>query len=495
MNLRVLLTILGIILLSQLSAVAQNPEDHLKQGLEYVNDGNFPKAMQCFTRSLELAEREGNRRMEAVAVGYIGNVYYNLFDYARCQQYYTRGYELAVRLGDRPLQTNFLTNVTAVCCKMGDVRQARTYFGKVLQLRADTTGSVNMDYYILYDSARLALAEGHPSRAIALHHEALRFAEANSMEPHYRLFQLCEIGQLHLAEQRPDSALAYAERCLKPAQRLGNRDFLTSVYQLLADGHAALGHKDEAERFRRLYFGLSDSLFNRKFVSAADRDLVSYEHRRTDSRISSLHHTILWQVVVIVIIVAVVIALTVLTRKLQRTNRRLLAAQRTVLDKNKELKRQEDKMLSPTSAALPVESSQPHTDDEQEGSHVAESVARELLPRIAHAMDDITLISNPDFSLQMLADSVGSNTRYVSAIINDRYGKNFKTLLNEHRIRIACTRLADREHYGQMTIQAIYEEVGYTNAVSFIRAFRKFNGMTPSEYQKIAAERNNAETN
>ena len=36
-----------------------------------------------------------------------------------------------------------------------------------------------------------------------------------------------------------------------------------------------------------------------------------------------------------------------------------------------------------------------------------------------------------------------------------------------------------------MTIQAVYEEVGYTNAVSFIRAFRKVNGMTPSEYQKI----------
>ena len=35
-----------------------------------------------------------------------------------------------------------------------------------------------------------------------------------------------------------------------------------------------------------------------------------------------------------------------------------------------------------------------------------------------------------------------------------------------------------------MTIQAIYEEVGYRNAVSFIRAFKKVNGMTPSEYQQ-----------
>lgn len=69
-------------------------------------------------------------------------------------------------------------------------------------------------------------------------------------------------------------------------------------------------------------------------------------------------------------------------------------------------------------------------------------------------------------------------------MINDTYGKNFKTLLNECRIKEACRRLLDTEHYGNMTIQAIYEEVGYSNNVSFIRAFKRVNGMTPSEYQR-----------
>ena len=44
--------------------------------------------------------------------------------------------------------------------------------------------------------------------------------------------------------------------------------------------------------------------------------------------------------------------------------------------------------------------------------------------------------------------------------------------------------MLDTEHYGNVTMQAIYEEVGYTNNVSFIRAFKKVNGMTPSEYQR-----------
>ena len=49
----------------------------------------------------------------------------------------------------------------------------------------------------------------------------------------------------------------------------------------------------------------------------------------------------------------------------------------------------------------------------------------------------------------------------------------------------ACKRLSDKEHYGNITIQAVYEEVGYTNAASFIRAFKKEMGMNPSVYQKL----------
>ena len=70
-------------------------------------------------------------------------------------------------------------------------------------------------------------------------------------------------------------------------------------------------------------------------------------------------------------------------------------------------------------------------------------------------------------------------------MINDAYDKNFKTLLNEHRIREACRRMADQEHYVHLTLQAIYEDLGWTSAAGFIQSFRKVNGMTPSMYQKL----------
>ena len=94
------------------------------------------------------------------------------------------------------------------------------------------------------------------------------------------------------------------------------------------------------------------------------------------------------------------------------------------------------------------------------------------------------MISSPDFDMAQLAELTGSNLRYVSYVINDTFGKNFKSLLNEYRISEAVKRLSDRKRYGNMTMQAIYEELGWKSAASFIAAFKKVNGMTPSEYQK-----------
>ena len=126
-----------------------------------------------------------------------------------------------------------------------------------------------------------------------------------------------------------------------------------------------------------------------------------------------------------------------------------------------------------------------HPSEAKQGVNIDEEQRNKLLNSITSVMNDVEVISKSDFSLQMLADMVESNTKYVSWIINDTYKKNFKTLLNEHRIREACRRLADTEHYGNMTIQAIYEELGYNSAASFIQSFKKVNGITPSIYQKL----------
>lgn len=206
------------------------------------------------------------------------------------------------------------------------------------------------------------------------------------------------------------------------------------------------------------------------------------------------------QLIVIIVFVIMVAGLTLLYIALRRRTRSLLDAQRMLVSKNEELMqndRQNKQLLEQyvSMANRQAEKTEEKTEgktevnknptDSRQSVIIDEQQRNKLLNSITTVMGNVEVISRSDFNLQMLADMVESNTKYVSWIINDTYKKNFKTLLNEHRIREACRRLSDTEHYGNMTIQAIYEELGYNSAASFIQSFKKVNGMTPSMYQKL----------
>ena len=84
---------------------------------------------------------------------------------------------------------------------------------------------------------------------------------------------------------------------------------------------------------------------------------------------------------------------------------------------------------------------------------------------------------------------VGSNSRYVSQVINDVYKENFRTFLNSYRVKKAMIRMNDEKGYGHYTIRAIAESVGYKSQANFINIFTRLTGMKPSIYQKISRER------
>ena len=107
-----------------------------------------------------------------------------------------------------------------------------------------------------------------------------------------------------------------------------------------------------------------------------------------------------------------------------------------------------------------------------------------------HIMENEEEICNSEFNIARLSSLIGTNQRYVSQVINDDYGMNFRSLLNECRIKVAMKRLSDFNNYGNFTIKAISESVGYKSQANFIRVFSQYTGIKPSIYQKISKERN-----
>lgn len=92
-----------------------------------------------------------------------------------------------------------------------------------------------------------------------------------------------------------------------------------------------------------------------------------------------------------------------------------------------------------------------------------------------------------EFSAQKLASELGTNTRYISAVINVRFRMNYASFVNKYRIEDAMTILADKR-YKSLTMEDVADMVGFANRQSFYSAFRKVNKCTPRDYKIKAME-------
>jgi len=87
------------------------------------------------------------------------------------------------------------------------------------------------------------------------------------------------------------------------------------------------------------------------------------------------------------------------------------------------------------------------------------------------------------YSLQQLATSLSFPLYQLSALINQEYGTNFNDLINKYRIEHAL-RIIKEGKNNNLNINGLADRCGFNNRNSFTNAFKKFTGLTPSEYFK-----------
>ena len=87
-----------------------------------------------------------------------------------------------------------------------------------------------------------------------------------------------------------------------------------------------------------------------------------------------------------------------------------------------------------------------------------------------------------DYSAKKLAEDLGTNTRYVSAVVNVRFHMNYASFINKYRIEEAMSILVDKR-YQKLRMEEVSDMVGFANRQSFYASFYKIMGMTPREYR------------
>ena len=121
-------------------------------------------------------------------------------------------------------------------------------------------------------------------------------------------------------------------------------------------------------------------------------------------------------------------------------------------------------------------------------SLIRAELADELYDKILNIVVVQKKYKDPDYSAKELAKELNTNTRYLSAVVNSRFGMNYSCLLNEYRVKDAAHYLADKR-YEDKNVEEISAMVGFANRQSFYAAFYKYMGETPNSFRKRNLEK------
>lgn len=450
----------------------------------YFEYSDYVQAYDYFLHGIELAQKTDTHNLLPPAYINMGNIHSAYNEPEVAVGYYCKAMTAAYDVEDWQNMMNAAFNLISHVY-LNDKNDSVIEVLKVLEdSKIPPTEMLNSNR--LFMKSYLSRINGNLDEAINL----LKQSRAQIDSKHYperfaNLLQRNE-GSLYLQQNDYSHALQSVKQSRVLAAQHGHLDLESFSDADLSEIYQEMGRKDSADYYKLLSLEISDSLFNTtKYGSIRDLK-ASFDMRRANQALQDMMQKRRTHILILTIIsIAFVVILGLLIRMYVQ-NRRLR-------ERNLHIYKQMQEKLK-------FESSENHVSDESEpedsepeekykGSQLKDDDKQRLYAEIMEILKTHPEVYAPDFTIDRLAALVNCKSRYVSQVINELAGKNFNALLSEQRIQEACRRFNDPKIYGKLTIEGIALDLGFKSRSNFATLFKKVTGLTPREYQKIAANR------
>lgn len=121
-------------------------------------------------------------------------------------------------------------------------------------------------------------------------------------------------------------------------------------------------------------------------------------------------------------------------------------------------------------------------------SSLTENALAYIINKLDKEMESEKLFLNGNLKLQSLANHLEVSSHSLSQAINTGKKQKFNDYLNELRVEEA-QRLMNSSRHRDLKLIAIAIDSGFNNKTSFLNAFKKHTGLSPSEYrEKLLAQ-------
>lgn len=459
---------------------------------------DYPKCFDCLTRALEIADAGGIEDAN-IFLGF-GCMYQTISEEcgddelgATALSYYQRALSVGLKTHDDKHADMACTDVLAMAHALGGLKPITSTWENYLQLPENNETWILRRYNKMLYQAFSNVENKQFDDAIKVYNRQLRLIDTTQYS---RLiyFTHVEKAKVHAMKSDYRQAIEALKQSERIAVDLEMKDCKLEVYGMLSQYYQRLGDHSLREHYYNKYSQLRDTLTNyQQLASVSEMEFRNELKGMEQEMIDIKRHREVMNIVTLVSL-AFLLVLLVLLYLVYKKNRELTRSNQSLYQKNVEMLRAEDeerrmrRQLQDKEPLHPddIGDNQSDADVKYKGSHLSDEDKQQLLARIQEVMDTNQEIFTPDFTLERLATLLGSRYKYVSQVINEHYQQNFNNFLNSYRIKEACKRMGDIENYGNYTIEAISESVGFKSRSTFVSSFKRITGLTPSQYQRMA---------
>lgn len=471
-------------------------------GYVYFYDRHdYSSSYTCLLKSQEIAEETGHNAILPYVYLNMGNIYISYQDYDAAIDFYRKSFYASIKTKAWTILLTTLDNLISTTMSYKDVAGVMPEVRTFHKLRIPQMEM--LDYTRSMCHAAEAAYRKDNNAAIQWLDKAVTQVDTRLTPERYIWGAKTLKANIYAKQKNYQAAIAVMAEVERQTQGTA-LDLQGEACKLLSQYYSQLGQADEAMRWNNLGLQLSDSLFRSQQYGLI-RDMKStFEIKKVDAKMREAENHRRVMAVVLSIVGVGAIVFLVMALLIYRKNQRLKTRNRDLFRRNEEMMRlgenerrlrevyegriklyEEELTALRTPPVQETPSDDAPTEAKYQSSSLDDYAKQQLLNRINQVMDNVEEISVTDFSVSRLAKLVDSNSKYVSQVINEAYGKSFTTLLGEVRVRQACLRLCDTEAYGNLTIEAIAMSLGFKSRSNFVTVFKRVTGLTPSDYKKM----------
>jgi len=457
---------------------ADSTSIYLKLGKSYYQKHDYNKSIICFSKSLEGYEKDKDKNEQKTdnvifLNNALGILYFSYVEnYNKSLEYYTKALDLVLNQKKNTSRISSLyNNIGITYASLNNTEKALEFLLKSEKL------SRNKDNALIYSNiGELYLRKDDYKNAIKYLNKAAKIKELNkealantynSLAKYYINFDSIKIAK------------NYINKSIEISKKNSISKSLRESYFLYSKIYSKINNVELLKKYNNLYLSLSDSILNKKSLQILSETKIKFDVKTKENALLKAEkklelEKIASQKFKIQVLIAGIILIFIFLIIFFIQYRKQIIANKILVKRNIEVVEKELKLA------------QLKNNDENNkylSSGLEDKQKQNIINKIYNLMESDKLYLNPDFTLSELAKKINTSRTYVSQVINEHYECNFKTFINDYRIKEARRLLSDSRN-NNITIEAIANKVGFKSKTSFNNAFKKYIGITPSYFLK-----------